>query len=124
MVFSFVRYGPLWPCAVRGRRRAPVLDIPLRSVPSAVLGGGEHREAREAGDALVGRAHGGEDDRVAVAVVGAEPPLVDDAPLSEREEGPVADLVLAKPDAGVLLHDLEGRLRGGVEKLLPAPAQP
>ena len=29
-MFSFVRYGPLWPSSLRGRSRAPILDIPPR----------------------------------------------------------------------------------------------
>src|SRR5205823_2011169 len=29
-MFSLVRYGPLWPCSLRGRSRARVLDIPPR----------------------------------------------------------------------------------------------
>src|SRR3954451_13145536 len=29
-MFSFVRYGPLWPCSLRGRSRVRVLDMPPR----------------------------------------------------------------------------------------------
>jgi hypothetical protein len=29
-MFSFVRYGPLWPCSPQGRSSARVLDIPPR----------------------------------------------------------------------------------------------
>jgi GNAT superfamily N-acetyltransferase len=30
-MFSLVRYGPFWPCSLRGRSHAPVLDIPPRN---------------------------------------------------------------------------------------------
>src|SRR5688572_6841539 len=30
-MFSFARYGRLWPCSLRGRSRARVLDIPPRA---------------------------------------------------------------------------------------------
>src|SRR5450755_3769076 len=58
-MFSLVRYGPLWPCSLRGRSRARVLDIPPRHFLADFQGSAHSEAALAAGPSAgpAGSAH-------------------------------------------------------------------